>query len=192
MGSISTVQVTTRTQDNIQLHKQKDIHVQAKLHIDTDDWLAYFGNHFNNYFGNYETPFEETSIKDTTDGCNVTFTAAEETPLNCNIPVGRNGESCVPWTYHRKGYDNRISWVRFQNNEVLVGEHGLFTDLSHSNFCRNPDRDREGAWCYTSLSYEYAYCQMPPNCKKVTDIHPTDTGRCVNSDCTVLRNDWFF
>ncbi|XP_023647256.1 hepatocyte growth factor-like isoform X1 [Paramormyrops kingsleyae] len=62
----------------------------------------------------------------------------------------RSGIHCAPWDDHSR------SWER--NSTVLAA--GL-----EMNFCRNPDNDKHGPWCYTNdSSVPWDYCMIKP-CK---------------------------
>ncbi|KAL4617936.1 hepatocyte growth factor-like [Arapaima gigas] len=62
----------------------------------------------------------------------------------------RSGVQCGPWKDHAKSWD--------RNSTVVAA--GL-----EKNFCRNPDNDKHGPWCYTnSSSVPWDYCTIKP-CK---------------------------
>ena len=46
-------------------------------------------------------------------------------------------------------------------SDTYPWEHN-FTDVGDHNFCRNPDGDSDGVWCYTTdPDIEYQYCSVP-------------------------------
>merc|ERR1719411_1202302 len=58
----------------------------------------------------------------------------------------RNGNACENWISARN------NWARIEN-----GESTRFPNkgLGDYNFCRNPDHEPEGIWCWTASAWEY-------------------------------------
>jgi hypothetical protein len=89
-----------------------------------------------------------TSIPSGLTSCKITQSGWEyKGQLNVTI----NGYTCKAWANHvpRKG------WFR---------KKGAFPDGNDEdakNYCRNPDRDKQGPWCYTSDSgTDFDYCKV--------------------------------
>ena len=70
-----------------------------------------------------------------------------------------DGSSCIDWTS-----------VASQKSFIVDSN---FPDKSVSeakNYCRNPDLDSNGIWCYTSTSLTYKYCNSIPDCSAYDKI----------------------
>ncbi|CAD5112317.1 DgyrCDS1543 [Dimorphilus gyrociliatus] len=78
-------------------------------------------------------------------------------------------KSCIKWT-------EMLSVI----NKTVVKERFEFpgTSLEEAeNYCRNPNRDPKGPWCYVSTDGEREYCDIPfCACKK-------DDFLCTNNNC---------
>ena len=61
------------------------------------------------------------------------------------VSVTEIGSTCIPWTNH--------SYYVHGNNLPDA------TVADASNFCRNPDCDSRGPWCYTQ--HAWGYCTIP-------------------------------
>lgn len=67
-----------------------------------------------------------------------------------NISVTKSGHMCQRW-------DTQFPQVHIVDVPVLMPEANLF-----DNFCRNPDGDKGGAWCYTTEEgVRWEHCQVP-------------------------------
>ena len=68
----------------------------------------------------------------------------------------RSGKECQQWT----------TQLPHQHNRTEAEYPG--TGLGQHNFCRNPDNEPEGAWCYTTDSESrWEYCdvgELDPTC----------------------------
>ena len=49
------------------------------------------------------------------------------------------------------------------------------------NYCRNPDNDGGGIWCYTSTSYAWGYCSQVPDCSDTPANDATHPDSAYNS-----------
>lgn len=64
-----------------------------------------------------------------------------------NLAVTISGLPCLPWD----SVDVELHSRKEFNKDVVLKE----------NFCRNPDGDDEGVWCYVShTSTMFDYCQL--------------------------------
>lgn len=57
------------------------------------------------------------------------------------------------------------------------GERGLLVASQEGNYCRNPDKDKHGPWCYTNNSaITWDYCHVKPcEYKEVCGFDTSDT-----------------
>jgi integrin beta 3 len=65
--------------------------------------------------------------------------------------VTRNGHTCQQWGPPHN------SWTPENYPGKGLGDHGL---RAH-NYCRNPDDEPDGAWCYTTDGPRWEYCDVP-------------------------------
>ncbi|CAK6449457.1 unnamed protein product [Pipistrellus nathusii] len=97
------------------------------------------------------------------------------------LAVTQHGSPCLPWA--SKQAKDRTKDQVFSPAVPLV-----------ENFCRNPDGDQEGAWCYVDGGYEYCdldYCEEPVD--EVTDDGQTpDLGSAVEGRTTEEEFQPFF
>lgn len=56
---------------------------------------------------------------------------------------------------------------------LLSGERGMPTAGLEGNYCRNPDKDKHGPWCYTNNSaIPWDYCNVKPcECQSIQYEH---------------------
>ena len=65
------------------------------------------------------------------------------------VSVTKSGKECQQWT----------TQLPHQHNRTEASYPG--TGLGEHNFCRNPDNEPEGAWCYTTDSESrFEYCDI--------------------------------
>ena len=78
-----------------------------------------------------------------------------------NLRVAKNGRPCTNWTAYTEAYKSIGPGF---TNPI---QNRFFPDGSVSrahNYCRNPDRDKRGPWCFTGNSGnidEYDFCDVP-------------------------------
>lgn len=63
------------------------------------------------------------------------------------LSVTVSGAKCLPWNSEKA-------------KEVLHGKQIDPEVELQENYCRNPDRDDEGAWCATNESPYFDYCDL--------------------------------
>ena len=66
------------------------------------------------------------------------------------------------WSIKLRGFENDRKKILITNwNWILFFNRYPNSDLT-SNYCRNPDHDPNGPWCYTKANAEgYEYCGIP-------------------------------
>ncbi|OAF70867.1 hypothetical protein A3Q56_01374 [Intoshia linei] len=96
-----------------------------------------------------------------------------------NITV--SGEPCIAWNdIPRKMID--MMWL-YTDKRNLVNDTAI-----SKNYCRNPDDDKNGAWCVTNNSkYDLEYCSIEIcDCPKGKDIH-----RCSGKKSVCISKSLF-
>lgn len=73
-----------------------------------------------------------------------------------------DGVACRPW--------NELK----QRNPFHPSKPKNISKDLRSNFCRNPDNDPRGPWCFvqTRNRVRYQYCNVRPCNKRTPDLHP--------------------
>ena len=63
------------------------------------------------------------------------------------------------WSIKLKGFDNDCKKIRsFYLHKIYSYDSYPNSDLT-SNYCRNPDGEPQGPWCYTKMGWEH--CGIP-------------------------------
>lgn len=61
------------------------------------------------------------------------------------------------------------------------GERGVTVAGLERNYCRNPDKDKHGPWCYTNNSaIRWDYCNVKPCKCAVRNMKPQETMDSIN------------
>ena len=77
------------------------------------------------------------------------FTNPLATDYRGTISVTKNGRTCQKWT------------DQSPHSHSKTPDNYPYSGLGDHNFCRNPDNDNEGAWCYTiDPVTRYEYCDV--------------------------------
>uniref|UniRef100_A0A3B4ULC3 Hepatocyte growth factor n=1 Tax=Seriola dumerili TaxID=41447 RepID=A0A3B4ULC3_SERDU len=99
---------------------------------------------------------------------NIPHSRSNDNHNNCYESFGENyqGEQsrtrsnlpCAPWTDH----SNRSArWIR----------RGMLMTGLERNYCRNPDKDKHGPWCYTNNSaIPWDYCTVKPCERELSSV----------------------
>ncbi|CAG0893920.1 unnamed protein product, partial [Darwinula stevensoni] len=71
--------------------------------------------------------------------------------------VTKSGRPCQPWSSQQPNTHDRLKF------RSAFPDAGKEMELNH-NFCRNPDAEFEGPWCYNgdSIDPRWEYCDVPP------------------------------
>ncbi|XP_005733531.1 hepatocyte growth factor a isoform X1 [Pundamilia nyererei] len=90
------------------------------------------------------------------------------------LSITRSGIPCADWSHHINSGDSHST----------VSHVGL-----EKNYCRNPDRDRHGPWCYTSPNNRLAwdYCKLK-HCDSATKAPQTNIQTRPKISCFVHIN----
>ncbi len=59
------------------------------------------------------------------------------------------------------GFQLLISYILFRESYVIDSNFPEATVVAASNYCRNPDNDSHGPWCFTVNGGDSAYCGIP-------------------------------
>ncbi|GCB72572.1 hypothetical protein scyTo_0002067 [Scyliorhinus torazame] len=86
----------------------------------------------------------------------------------------RTGVQCAPWINYNQASERTASYT---NSDSLV-----------ENYCRNPDADKHGPWCYTNDPFTpWDYCAIE-SCDKTPKLTLTGTHKCSNKLQTRIIN----
>ncbi|XP_038667415.1 hepatocyte growth factor-like [Scyliorhinus canicula] len=86
----------------------------------------------------------------------------------------RTGVRCAPWINYNQDSERTASYT---NSDSLV-----------ENYCRNPDADKYGPWCYTNDPLTpWDYCAIE-SCDKTPKLTLTGTHKCSNKIQTRIIN----
>merc|ERR1712168_981003 len=85
--------------------------------------------------------------------CNDCKTTQLGQEYNGTLSVTKNGNTCQQWS-------SQYPHNHYMKNYVQYFPENSLTEAQ--NFCRNPDGESDGPWCYTtSSSIRWEYCSVP-------------------------------
>jgi len=122
----------------------------------------------------YQIAFPEVPAKLACDMSALDDAAWVPTPdcTSCdeNVNIGHRQDGYRGCQDHSRNGNVCENWITARNNwaRIVDGESERFPDkgLGDHNFCRNPDHEPEGIWCWTATTWEYcnpvSIVQTPP------------------------------
>merc|ERR1719411_2032833 len=92
-----------------------------------------------------------------------------------NVNIGHRQDGYRGCQDHSRTGNECQNWITARSNwaRIVDGESERFPDkgLGDHNFCRNPDHEPEGIWCWTATTWEYCNpVEPPPPCRPGEDI----------------------
>ena len=82
-----------------------------------------------------------------------------------------SGYSCLRWDSR----DSTAIKISPDPNLNRSFYHAFSTSTNDHNYCRNPDGDDKGPWCYTTNQKGWEYCSQIPRCSTTETIISTTT-----------------
>lgn len=106
-----------------------------------------------------------------TDGTNnILIKLPEHHCFHINVVTGQNVASVMDLV---EFYVQFVNLQIFSHPRLVRKARGMVTqsDELEGNFCRNPDKDKHGPWCYTNSSLiPWDYCTVK-RCESLTHIY---------------------
>ncbi|CAG0886684.1 unnamed protein product [Darwinula stevensoni] len=95
--------------------------------------------------------------------CHIPFCPNRKEPVNCKLTfhgmeyagktnMTRDGKKCQPWLSQTPNKHSMIFSLSYFPDDGMDSRH---------NYCRNPDIDGNGPWCYTEEDIGRQYCDIP-------------------------------
>ena len=99
------------------------------------------------------------------------------------VPLGRDYDGLTSSTV--SGRTCQV-WARSDPHDHRFTDSRVFPELGDHNYCRNPDRDSAGVWCFTTDPYKiWEYCSVPRCEQTCQEGFPLGVSYSGNLDITV-------